>query len=276
MALYDPIILLGTGRCGSTYFQKLLCQLEDIWIWGEHDGILASLSGLQRHFEADKPLTKWSLTYPTITNSIEVNPDQANFFAWNNGFTHQLINDLSRDFIVRMFTSGLPDGKRRWGFKEIRYGFTDNVPQLMLSLFPKAKIVVIARDPVGTIVSTITAWHHAEILSYRLHKPNRLGELIRHYYSRWMLFYKNMETLTNLYPLHVHSVSLTNPDHLYELLKFLEVHNHSASPKPGLEPFNASPTSVDENTICFIKQQIANLSLPDTDCISRLRAQFRF
>ncbi|MEZ5816111.1 MAG: hypothetical protein R3D44_03420 [Hyphomicrobiaceae bacterium] len=38
-----PVFLLGTGRCGSTYQQVRISQIADIWIWGEHDGILEDL-----------------------------------------------------------------------------------------------------------------------------------------------------------------------------------------------------------------------------------------
>ena len=43
--------------------------------------------------------------------------------------------------------------KRHWGFKEIRYGGDDRTIELLAELFPTARFVFIARNPVDVIAS---------------------------------------------------------------------------------------------------------------------------
>ncbi|MFN7056963.1 hypothetical protein [Hyphomonas sp.] len=58
-----PIMILGTGRCGSTYLQTALCGISDIWIWGEHDGMLRSLFHAFSLPHKSKALNEFSFPY---------------------------------------------------------------------------------------------------------------------------------------------------------------------------------------------------------------------
>lgn len=55
----QPIFLLGTGRCGSTFLQRSLSSLESIWIWGEHDGLLIPHAGVLTLLQESSALSKF-------------------------------------------------------------------------------------------------------------------------------------------------------------------------------------------------------------------------
>lgn len=276
MSSHKPIFLLGTGRCGSTFWQRVLCQLEDIWIWGEHDGFLGNLAGIQCHFDVDKPLAKWSFPHNAIIDPQSVGKDQAHLFAWNNGFTPELVNDCIQKTIVEIFTAGLPAGKHRWGFKEIRYGHTDRVPEFLLNLFPESKIIVIARDPMDTVISTIKAWHYEELVKHQANQANSLIQLTSLYYSRWLRFFRHMESLSDLYPDRVWSVSLAAQSQLYPLMDFLEVTDRSTTANFSFEPINISPRPANDASVEFICSHYSSIALADMDEISRLKRVFKF
>ena len=44
IALRPPILLLGSGRCGSTLLQRVLNSSPEITVWGEHAGFLTSIA----------------------------------------------------------------------------------------------------------------------------------------------------------------------------------------------------------------------------------------
>ncbi len=158
-----PLFLLGTGRCGSTFWQTLLCRSADIWIWGEHAGMLRTFArarGLLRNCEAfqmhaGRPLTPVDAEQPTA--------ESAPGLAWANGFDATAFDDHLRGLIVELMQLALPPGKTRWGFKEIQYGFRDQTPELLLELFPGGTIIHTLRHPRSTLESAMQAWYPAAL-----------------------------------------------------------------------------------------------------------------
>ncbi|MCE9630565.1 MAG: sulfotransferase [Planctomycetia bacterium] len=154
-----PLFLLGTGRCGSTFWQTLLCRTADIWIWGEHAGMLrpfARARGLLRtcaafQMHAGRSVTPADVEEPTADNTPGL--------AWANGFDAAAFDDHLRGFIVGLMRPRLPPGKTRWGFKEIQYGFEDQTPELLLDLFPGGTIIHTLRHPRTTLESAMQAWY---------------------------------------------------------------------------------------------------------------------
>lgn len=162
-AIERPLFLLGTGRCGSTFWQTLLCRTADVWIWGEHAGMLRPLANVRRllrgceafRMHAGRPVTPADFESPTT--------DESPRLAWANGFDAAVVDDALRDLVVGLMTRGLPAGKRRWGFKEIQYGDADHTPEFLLDLFPGATIVHTLRAPRPTLESAMRAWYRAEL-----------------------------------------------------------------------------------------------------------------
>lgn len=160
IATGGPIFLFGVGRCGSTYQQARLSQIADVWIWGEHDGIVGGLLAWGDRVRGSKRLKKFSFDQPRIDPAFVHEADRraARVLAWSNGFKLPDIADVERAAIVSLMTRGLPAGKARWGFKEVRYGPHDGVPERLLGLFPEAKLVHTLRDPILTVESSIFSW----------------------------------------------------------------------------------------------------------------------
>ena len=155
-----PVFLLGTGRCGSTFWQTLLCRAEGLWVWGEHAGILRNLLRARRdlatspHFPAPPvpPLGPEDTAAPGAEEGMRM--------AWNNGFRGPDLDDELRGLVDGLMQRRLPAGKSRWGFKEIRYGDpmidgADEVPRHLLELFPGAIAVLTLRHPRATIESSL-------------------------------------------------------------------------------------------------------------------------
>ena len=61
------------------------------------------------------------------------------------------------DFIESFFNPGALEQKVHWGFKEIRYGLDDRVPEMLADLYPDGRFVFIVRHPVDVIASKISA-----------------------------------------------------------------------------------------------------------------------
>ena len=98
--------------------------------------------------------------------------------------------------IDRMFRSRLPEGWTDWGFKEIRYGFDNNSPELLLNFFPGATGVFTFREPRSTIESMVRTW--SPKLMRESPNINKLSNLYGSYTIRWkkvMKYFLDCETL---------------------------------------------------------------------------------
>ena len=52
------MFVFGTGQSGTTHFQRMITMHSSTWVWGEHQGILAPLSGSVRRFEKSEVLVR--------------------------------------------------------------------------------------------------------------------------------------------------------------------------------------------------------------------------
>jgi len=223
-----PIFLLGVGRCGSTALQLQLCRLADVWIWGEHDGILRDLLMWTRQVRENRNLQEFTYhqgdTDPSEVLSAHAGGD-ATHIAWMNAFRPADIDIVERKVIEELWANRLPPGKRRWGFKEIRYGIEDDVPERLLNLYPGAKIVHTLRNPFRTVESSIFAWHFEELTEAQQQgNVDGIRATYRHYLSRWVEAVSYFDMLRAAYP---DSVQFSRIEHLSQerdsLLSFLDV-----------------------------------------------------
>lgn len=162
-----PVFVLGTGRCGSTYIQSVLCGTADLWIWGEHDGILAPLFAWGRQVRSSPNLVRASYPHAAAdpVDRLHGRTGAAPWMAaWINGFTPETLDEVERGVLRGLFARGLPAGKRRWGFKEIRYGAGDDTIERLLALFPAARVVHVVRHPCAMAESALRTWTWTAVL----------------------------------------------------------------------------------------------------------------
>lgn len=151
--LPEKIFIIGQPRSGTTLMQRLLNSVEAITIFGEHLGILIGIASSYRSFlhhpklgnyadkEADAVLAQLKDPSVFAPTSCGLNRIQV-----KRGFK-ELIDQLSNPLAL---TSGIT------GFKEIRYGATDDyVIEMLLELFEGSRIVLLLRNPVDQITHTL-------------------------------------------------------------------------------------------------------------------------
>jgi hypothetical protein len=150
----NPVIILTTGRSGSTLLQKLLNTNPELVIWGEHAGILNPMMNAYYLVENndwikdDLAKGAWMLQ-PTRP----IDPDR--WTAWDGPFSKAEFYRSLKKFTDSLFCENVPS-QMRWGFKEIRY-FDERFIDFMLTLYPGAKFIVLMRNPVSSCVSFATS-----------------------------------------------------------------------------------------------------------------------
>jgi hypothetical protein len=77
--------------------------------------------------------------------------------AWTNWYNRETAKNNFRDFIESFFNPGSLGREVHWGFKEIRYGLSDRVLEMLANLYPKGRFIFIVRHPVDVIASKIAA-----------------------------------------------------------------------------------------------------------------------
>jgi hypothetical protein len=156
-----PIFLLGTGRCGSTLLQKILNSVGNAMIYGEHGGFLKQIAAAYFLNLEDKMIAKYIMSQnvagkePISVFETLKNPHL--WSAWTNWYNRETVRNNFRDFIESFFNPIPLEQKVHWGFKEIRYGQDDRVPEMLADLYPDGRLVFIVRHPVDVVASKISA-----------------------------------------------------------------------------------------------------------------------
>ena len=156
-----PIFLLGTGRCGSTLLQKILNSVDTVVIYGEHGGFLKDVAKAYFLNLEDKMIEKYIMSQNVAGKDpisvFETLKDPQLWSAWTNWYNRHTVRDNFRDFIESFFNPISMREKLHWGFKEIRYGLDDRVPEMLADLYPQGRFVFLVRHPVDFIASKISA-----------------------------------------------------------------------------------------------------------------------
>ena len=156
-----PIFLLGTGRCGSTLLQKILNSVENAMIYGEHGGFLKQVAAAYFLNLEDKMIEKYIMSQNVAGKDphsvFETLKNPQLWSAWTNWYNQETVKNNFRDFIESFFNPNSLQQKVHWGFKEIRYGLDDRVPEMLADLYPAGRFVFIVRHPVDVIASKISA-----------------------------------------------------------------------------------------------------------------------
>jgi len=156
-----PIFLLGTGRCGSTLLQKILNSVENAMIYGEHGGFLKQVAAAYFLNLEDKMIEKYIMSQNVAEKDpisvFETLKNPQLWSAWTNWYNQETVRNNFRDFIESFFNPISLEQKVHWGFKEIRYGLDDRVPEMLADLYPDGRFVFIVRHPVDVVASKISA-----------------------------------------------------------------------------------------------------------------------
>lgn len=154
-----PIFVASMGRSGSTLLQRVLNVHPDITVWGEHGGMLSGV--LESYATAHKEPTKTNLAdgYEHRNMVIGELAQKDTFKPWVSPFQAEDVAHSLRSMLVDLFTKELSP-EIRWGFKEIRYSETEL--RSLLTLFPEANLVVLARDLPGYAQSRFFAFGNTD------------------------------------------------------------------------------------------------------------------
>jgi len=146
-----PLFLLGAHRSGTTLLQRLLNSLDDVIVWGEHEGVLSEVA--RAYFRGAESPWLFTNVRPSKTDPRE------NWQAWLGALDPAGWDDAFRGLVQALFPPLDPARTRWWGFKEIRYGRTsdDRTVEFLGRLFPQAIFVFIVRHPLNALASAYRA-----------------------------------------------------------------------------------------------------------------------
>jgi hypothetical protein len=138
----EPIFLLATGwRTGSTLMQRILITDPQLLVWGEPHGDLDILNRLGEIIAGFcRPIAPDSVI---LTEKTEKMSGEwiANLYPRTS-----VIRQAMQSMVYGWLGQPAKElGYTRWGMKEVRLGYAEAA--LLLWLFPKAKFVVITRNP---------------------------------------------------------------------------------------------------------------------------------
>lgn len=179
----EPIVILGSGRCGSTLLQRVLNTSCDITIWGEHAGFLKGIAQAY-HTLTEEDLIKQNLYTRRTDPSVLIGALQDFTISpnWVNSFDIAHVTKCFREMIVRLLNRGVDVEETRWGFKEILYNESDHMMEMWTRLFPSTSYLFVVRHPFDVIQSMILAWSLPEDQALG---NRRIAELITNYAKRW-------------------------------------------------------------------------------------------
>lgn len=141
-----PVLVLGSGqRCGSTLVQRLLTSHDGVMIWGEHGGHLKDLLAMHQ------VLMLWD---EHVAEEGRRAYGEGGHDSWMANVLpgRQPLLDAARAYLLTLFHApAATQGRPRWGFKEVRFGFAEAAA--LRELFPGLVVVHLTRDPRDVLIS---------------------------------------------------------------------------------------------------------------------------
>lgn len=217
-----PVVLAGSGRCGSTLLQSILNTNPNFLIWGEHNGFLRQIAAAY-----------YGATHPYFPDQSNLDPsdrikklrDPRRWPAWDNLCGQAEFLETFRTFLRSLFADPTRQAAR-WGFKEIRYGHDahDETLKFLLECFPETRLLILVRRPEPTIFSMLSRWTFADRRKGDIEAP----EIDRHILAAadsWNSRYTHLGAAFHTYAPQSRIVryeDLQNHDTFPELARFLE------------------------------------------------------
>ena len=138
--------------------------------------------------------------------------------AWMNSFQLTEYENYLASFISQIFKAGVPNGKKRWGFKEIRYGFREDlVVNFLLKEFRGSTIVHTLRHPRTSIASWVKI--RIKILGKLQKKENEIRKIYDQEAQRFLVGNEGLIDFKIKYPERVQRVFIEDR---HESIKRLE------------------------------------------------------
>jgi len=172
---------MGSGRSGTTLLLKILNSVQGVYIWGEHGVFLKKIAEsyflnlengfLYSHLELEKN---------NLAGGIKKIKNSKIFVPWVNWFSKEDLRKKYGNFVASIFKPKI--FSRAWGFKEISYGNKDRVLDFLIEIFPEAKFVFIARNPLDTITS--------QVYNFDKGDKNKLNERMEYWIEKNRNIYK--------------------------------------------------------------------------------------
>ena len=233
----SPLFLLGTGRCGSTFWQSLFSRAPGVWIWGEHGGLMRPL--LATRAQAARKFCRPD--GPTVSPAEMQAPiaESGPRLAWANCFTREDLDDVLRGAVLAIFGQGLPPGTSRWGFKELRY--VHDTARHHLDLFPGGSVVHTLRHPRATLESMIVTWHRDAVTA---DNDQAIGEAYATHAAEWLRKTEELLALANLMPDRVVLIRLEEID----AARFIVAEKLGIQLPSDHPPVNMAPSAVTPRT----------------------------
>ncbi len=147
-----PIFVLGSGRSGTTLLQRVINAAPGAAIFGEHNGFLGPVAEAYYMQQAKGCAHSGTDDTEHQHHVKRYLSDPALWPGWINAYREEDLAQRYAAFIRGWFDPDWIDA-RRWGFKEIRYGATDRVIEMLLELFANGRFVFVVRNPVDAIAS---------------------------------------------------------------------------------------------------------------------------
>lgn len=163
-----PIFILSQARSGSTLVQRVLNQTPEVLIQGESFGLTTQLSDSFFNLTENKKERRWFLSgtdeAATIRDAEARLRNPKDFSATVCSLSHSRLLRIYRELFYELFNPTKRD--LRWGFKEIRCCENGTfLVDLLLRMFPRAKIAFTVRHPVQQLSSKFaTNWWPDETL----------------------------------------------------------------------------------------------------------------
>jgi len=146
----NPVIILTTGRSGSTLLQKLLNTNTDLIIWGEHLGILNQLMNAWKAVQQSQWIPESQARGQwLLSDRWDLHADR--WTAWDGSFSKRDFIEHLKGFTDNLFCRNVTENCR-WGFKEIRYSKIE-IMEFILELYQNAQFILLLRDPVDSCAS---------------------------------------------------------------------------------------------------------------------------
>jgi hypothetical protein len=163
--IQPPILLLSTGRTGSTLIQRVINTSERIIIWGEHNGMLSGIADSYFNILYSKPMNDFYYSNLNDINHSMIDKSYKQYdknISWLNPFYKEKTHNLYHSFIYSIFNQTDSLDYKKWGFKEILYSTKDRTVDMFFELFPDTKIIFSIRNPLNVIVSMMLAFYSKE------------------------------------------------------------------------------------------------------------------
>jgi len=185
------------GRSGSTLLQRVLNVHPEVTIWGEHGGFLSGI--LKSYSIASEPSAAKNLSEGYTYRDMVIGElsEKEIFKPWVSPFRPEDLEQSVRSMLIELFTAGLSPNIR-WGFKEIRY--TDAELRALMTMFPGAHLVVLARDIAGYAQSRFFAFGNTDFDLVSDDGRSQASKRLATMMQGWMKRYDGLLTLADEFP----------------------------------------------------------------------------